>query len=158
MACLRYGHAARAHKLHNYAPRFPLTHPAAVSFPQVQDEFCQLWQKTAADKCSPEPVSFTRIHLLLWHEPACVEKPTHAINVLGRVEQSREREQTNQESSCGRMLVPRTWRVFRCWFPGPGAWGESAPRTREGQHIPHPLPAPSLASPRVPSILLGSLL
>lgn len=45
------------------------------SSPRVQEDFCQLWRKTATNKCYPGPVTFTRNHLLLGHEPACVEKP-----------------------------------------------------------------------------------
>lgn len=55
------------------------------------------------------------------------------LNMLERVEQSRERKETNQDCSCGGMLVPRTWRVFRCWFPGPGGWGENE-KGSEGLH------------------------
>lgn len=155
MACLRYGRAACAHKPHNHTPRVLLTHSAAVPFPQVQDEFCQLWQKTAAAKCSPEPVPFTRTHLLLWHEPACVEKPTCAIAVLG--------------SRAGRGSRPTSRAVVAgSWFHGPGEFsgadsldcvhGEKMDQGSEGQDIPLPLPAPSLASPSVPSIFLGYLL
>lgn len=68
--------------LHMYERDFVHTHPkspwiilAAVFLPRVQEDFCQLWRKTATNKCYPGPVTFTRNHLLLGHEPACVEKP-----------------------------------------------------------------------------------
>lgn len=55
------------------------------------------------------------------------------VNVLGvgRVEHRAGRgEQSNQERSCGGMAAPRTWRVLRCRFPGPGGWGENEKRIR----------------------------
>lgn len=63
------------------------------------------------------------------------------LNVLGRVEQSRERKQTNQDCNCGGMLVPWAWRVFRGCFPGPGGWGENE-KGSEGLDTPFPTAGP----------------
>lgn len=137
MASHPYGYA-RLHKhalrLPDWAPRVLLTCSAAV-LPQVQDQLCQQWQEAAASKCSSEPMPFSRNHLLLWHGPACAN--TSAPECAGEGGTEQGEEQTNQESSCGGMLVPWTWRVFRCWFPGPGGGGENG-KGSEGLYSPSP--------------------
>lgn len=97
---------------------------------------------------------FTRHHLLLWHELACVEKPARKCAGRGgwNTEQGEESRATRSAAVVGWLLH------------GPGEFsgadfldqvdGEKMKKGSERQHTASPLPAPSSASPSVPSIFL----
>lgn len=108
-----------------HAHTFINTHPnslwlilEAILLPQDQEQFYQLWQKPAANKCSPGPVTFTRNHLSPWREPACVERPAHKCVREDGTEQGEESRPTRNAAVAG------------CWLRGCGVFSGADSWTR----------------------------
>lgn len=88
-------------------------------------------------------MTFTRAHLLWWHESACAEKPAHKCG--GEWSRAGRGGQTNRKAGAlGWMFAPRIWNVYRRRFPEQ-ADGERIIKGSQGKHASSPLPTLSLA-------------
>ena len=103
-ACCTYGRAYTCVNMTLYIPKVPWLILAAVFLPWVQECFWQLWKKTAANKCCPGPVTFTRNHLLLGREPAGVEKPAQKCVGEDGTEQREESRPIRKAVAVGWLL------------------------------------------------------